>query len=73
VYADNETVYTLPSDMLYYLEGQVQYNKATTSLDKKQHRNELVNLVNHDLAQRFKATNSNLPWIKQPVSFIESQ
>ena len=71
VYADNESVYTLPTDVLYYIEGQVQYNKNTSSIDAKSHKNELVNLVSHELAQRFKATNSNLPWIKQPVSFIE--
>lgn len=72
IYADNEYAYKFNDDMLYYIEGQVQYNENTSSIDQKGHKNELVNLVSHELAQHFKATNTNMPWIKQPVSFIEN-
>lgn len=34
-------------------------------------RNVPVKLVNHEMAQRFFTSASNIPWIKQPVCFIE--
>lgn len=34
-------------------------------------RSQLVKLVNHDIAQKFFTSTSNIPWIKQAVCFIE--
>lgn len=34
-------------------------------------RSSLVKLVNHDIAQKFFASSSNIPWIKNPICFIE--
>lgn len=36
-------------------------------------RSALVKLVNHEIAQKFFASASNIPWIKQPVCFIEDR
>ena len=58
----NEYMFTLPKDLMYYIEGFATYYDGGS---------ELVIPVNHQIAKRFKATNSNIPWIKQPVSYIE--
>ena len=36
-------------------------------------RSSLVKLVNHDIAQKFFASSSNIPWIKNPICFIEDK
>ena len=59
---DNEYIFNTPSDMLYYLEGTAKYDNGDT---------ELVIPVNHQMARNFKATNTNIPWIKQPVFCME--
>ena len=70
--ASNELAFKLPGDLLYYLEGQASYtNDNSETADNKNHFNEIVNLVDHRTAQRFRATNTNMPWIKQPVSFLQ--
>lgn len=70
--ASNELAFKLPDDLLYYLEGQASYtNGNSETADNKNHFNEIVNLVDHRTAQRFRATNTNMPWIKQPVSFLQ--
>ena len=70
--ASNELAFKLPDDLLYYLEGQASYtNDNSEPADNKDHFNEIVNLVDHRTAQRFRATNTNMPWIKQPVSFLQ--
>lgn len=70
--ASNELAFKLPGDLLYYLEGQASYtNDNSETADNKEHFNEIVNLVDHRTAQRFRATNTNMPWIKQPVSFLQ--
>lgn len=70
--ASNELAFKLPDDLLYYLEGQASYtNDNSETADNKDHFNEIVNLVDHRTAQRFRATNTNMPWIKQPVSFLQ--
>lgn len=59
--AINSACYTLPSDFLYYVSGVV-------NLDG---HNSTVELVSHQIAQKFKQTISNRPWIKESVAFIE--
>ena len=70
--ADNEHIFKINDDLLYYLEGQLMFDKGHTAADNKSHKKENVLPVNHNIAQKFRATNSNLPWIKIPVSFIEN-
>ena len=76
VYADNEYTFSLPTingqQLLYYLEGQVKYKPIQKAADEKMHINEVVSLINHRLAQRFRGTSTNIPWISNPVSFVEN-
>lgn len=48
--------------IMYFLEGVVKYSN-----NKKDN----VVLVNHKIAQKFKSTTSNIPWIKTPVVYLE--
>ena len=40
-------------------------------MDGKNTRNLPVTLVSHDMATRFYSSASNLPWVKNPICFIE--
>ena len=60
-FSSNEYVYKLEGDHLYYVEGKVVYNDNT----------EEAELVNHKIAQNFKSSSSNMPWIKNPVVYLE--
>ena len=51
------------------VEGEYKYNPV----DGITTRSALVKLVNHEIAQKFFASASNIPWIKQPVCFIEDR
>lgn len=58
----NERVYELKSDHLYFIEGHVKY---TNNLQQ------VANIVSHQVAKDFRNSDSNLPWIKRPVLFLE--
>jgi len=65
--SSNEYLFSIPKDgnnnkVLYYLEGVIDYGDSQ----------EVVLPANHEIARKFRTTNSNLPWIKQPVSFLEN-
>lgn len=69
----NEYNGTYPSNSLYYVDGYLQVNNDITGLDKTQsndHTHVHVSLVSRGTANRFKATNYNMPWIKEPVCTI---
>jgi hypothetical protein len=57
----NEYKYKMPDDLLYYIEGVANYGSER----------EIVLPVNHQIARKFKETNSNIPWVNHPVSYIE--
>lgn len=59
---DNSMVYDIPSDFLYYVSGMVRLNGQLSP----------VTLISHDVAQKFKQSVSNRPWIKDAVAYIES-
>ena len=42
-------------------------------IDRITLRSSLVKLVNHDIAKKFFASSSNIPWIKNPICFIEDK
>lgn len=73
--ADNEFVYKLPkkTEMLYFIEGLVDYENTANAADGMHHKTEIANLADHRTAQKFVATNSNMPWIKQPLVFLEGE
>ena len=61
--SSNEYLFSIPENkVLYYLEGVIDYGDSQ----------EVVLPANHEIARKFRTTNSNLPWIKQPVSFLEN-
>jgi len=57
----NEYKFGMPDDLLYYIEGVANYGSER----------EIVLPVNHQIARKFKYTNSNIPWVNHPVSYIE--
>lgn len=59
---ENEWRFILPSDLMYYIEGVAKYSGDN---------HEIVLPTNHQIARKFKVTNSNYPWIKQAISYIE--
>ncbi len=69
----NALVRKLPKDMLYYVSATVKlYDvNAVPSRDNDQTRVLYVSLISHIQAQRFFATAVNMPWIKNPVAYIE--
>lgn len=69
--ASNEYAFILPSDMLYFVDGRASFTSGVTSIDDKPHKTYNMNQVSHAVAQRYKATATNLPWIKEPVCYLE--
>lgn len=68
---DNCKVYKITSDLnwMYYLHSRVETIKVNTIAEDSSYLT--VSLVSHMDAQRFMQTNTNLPWIPQPVVYIE--
>lgn len=65
--SSNEYLFSIPKDVdkdkvLYYLEGVIDYGDSQ----------EVVLPANHEIARKFRTTNSNLPWINKPISFLEN-
>lgn len=58
--------------ILYIIDGQIEINGSITSHDKKDHQYENIVFVSHDVAKKFKATKTNLPWVEQPIGCIEN-
>lgn len=69
--ASNEYTYTLPDDMLYFVDGYVKLYEKSRSLDKAGHLGQSVILMPHVVAQKYRATSTNMPWIKEPILSIE--
>ena len=62
---------TLPTSMLYFIKAYVEQTVSSTPMDGKKTRNLPVTLVSHDTATKFYSSASNLPWVKNPICFIE--
>lgn len=72
VVSDNEFVYDIPADMLYYIKGHMNYFvDVLNPADKTPHRKQNVKTIPHLLADKFRSTATNMPWIPEPVSFME--
>ena len=70
----NVVSYYLPNltyEFLYFVGASLEYH-VDNPADEMQDRACIVNLVDHQTANKFIASNSNLPWIKQPVAYIEN-
>ena len=66
----NQLECNIPDDFLYYLSSLLEWN-STTSIDNAAHNKQVVHLVSHENADSFKSTDSNMPWIKQPVCYMQ--
>lgn len=62
--AVNSAIYDLDkcSDFLYYVSGSINLNGKMNP----------VTLVSHEIAQKFKQSSTNIPWIKNAIAYIES-
>lgn len=69
VYVQNDAVYKLPNDFLYYISGRmlvgITVNEDTT------YNITTMNLVTHDVAEKFMCTSTNKPWVATPVCYME--
>lgn len=72
-YAENDFVYSLPNDLLYYISARLVRYITTVSADEHPHNKQNISLMNHALCEKFMATDTNLPWMSNPVSFIEEE
>lgn len=86
--APNVTACKMPTDLLYVLGGSMKYinpeeinnhgpyvteGQSYNPVDGKAERGVEIKLVNHEIAQKFFSTGSNIPWVKNPVCFIEDR
>lgn len=71
--SDNEMEFDIPDDMLYYIQSSIYGQDVKSSIDNKPHFKTPAILVTHDNAQNFKSSSVNLPWIQNPVAYIESK
>ena len=75
----------LPDDMLYYITAYIKQDrlyevKEPNIIEKANYkpvdglteRSLQVKLVSHDMATRFFSSPHNIPWVKDPVCYIES-
>ena len=72
--ASNCMQYTLPESYLYFISAFVQANQHISSIDDDtatSHLIQNVSLVSHEVAQGFIATSNNLPWMENPVCYIQ--
>lgn len=58
--------------ILYIIDGQIEIKGSITSHDKKDHQYENIVFVSHDVAKKFRATKTNLPWVEQPIGCIKN-
>lgn len=69
--ASNEYKTKIPSDMLHYVGSQLLTANKISSIDNKKHFKQNINIISHHDAYGFMATTTNLPWIKQPVGYMQ--
>lgn len=72
--ASNCMQYKLPDDYLYFVSAFVKSNSSVTSIDDDTATSHLiqgVSLISHEVAQGFIATSDNLPWMENPVCYIQ--
>lgn len=73
--AENVITIDTPTDMLYFLQATMDYTvkkDKDTPADGKRTRSLPIKLVNHDIASKFFASAYNVPWIKEPVCYLEN-
>ena len=66
------STHTIDNLILYIIDGQIEIKESISSHDNKSHQYENILFVSHDIAKKFRATKTNLPWVEQPVGCIEN-
>ena len=69
----NMYILPLPADLLYYINGYLNILGTNVGIDGKDHNSAPVSLISHTAADRFKNSSTNLPWIKNPVCYLEGE
>lgn len=69
--ASNVVCGALPEHMMYYVNSKLKQG-LDNPMDNYKERLLPVKLVTHDMAEKFFVTPYNMPWIKNPVAFIEN-
>lgn len=72
LHTTNESAYQIPSDMMYYIQSVLCKNNDVSSLDNVKHSIQNIKIVPREVASKFMVTDSNMPWITNPVAFIEN-
>ena len=67
----NAVHFKISNDLLYYITSRVRY-KIIQSDQSIIYPIDIVKLINHDQAQNFVSTSTNIPWIKNPVGYLEN-
>lgn len=73
--ASNCMQYKLPDKYLYFISAFVKTKSSISSIDDNtstSHLIQSVSLISHEAAQNFVATSDNLPWMENPVCYIQS-
>lgn len=60
---ENEYVFDIPEDSLYMIEGYLTVQNGKTYT---------VSVVPHAVAQKYKTSPTNQPWITSPVCYVEN-
>ena len=67
----NAVQFKISNDLLYYITSTARYK--IIQLDQSIiYPIDIVKLINHDQAQNFVSTSTNIPWIKNPVGYLEN-
>lgn len=63
----------LPNGFLYYISSYIEYNVSEESGPMDELTTRIINLklVDHNTANKFLISQTNLPWVKTPVCYIE--
>ena len=70
--ASNVVTTNLPADCLSFIDLVLEQNKSDYPLDELHQRNVPTTLIPHNTVENFLVTPYNMPWIKKPVCFLES-
>lgn len=70
--SSNDIQFDIPTTYLYYIQSQITIGTNPTRIDSYNHNANSVQLINHIAANNFKVSATNLPWIKEPVAYIEN-
>lgn len=70
--APNEIVFDVPQNMLYHIQSTLNVLGGNESIDDINHNKIPTNFITHEDAKKFKGSYNNLPWIKEPMLYLEN-